>query len=521
MPVPWLLLQAASLPAWQEQVAPKQMTQTVGGVTFVFKSFNWDKKSDDWTFTKGVVVKYDVTTIHADTVKIQQKSQHASATGHVHVDDPTGTIDSNNIEMWWSNESRHGVINDAEVRIGSAHLVVSKMDIRPKIWTMTNVRGTTSRANPPWYEVRSPLVTIYPGKFGKMKRPTLFLMGQRIATFPDHTFNLDPRSEGVGFPSLSFSGGHFGTNWGGGLFVDHSTDLAFSVGAFPQALPSYGVNLTHSFLPDDKVQTILTPLSDFNEPFTEGYLEDIYVTGPNQEDGYLRTLKRSLSLDSYWNIAANGRGPGLFYSKPDEAVYEASGPLGKFGFMSQTRVQTIRQVGEDFETRMSFNDTLGFPAIHLTPNLRTLARVDSDVFIGPNQYGWIRAMAGLAYEPIKQVRLSAGGYKSVDAGQPDFIIDRLVSTQGVSFRADVNLGPTKFSYMTKYDPYLKWFDHEYTISQVIGCFEPFLLYREYPSTYNFGLRLNIGDLTDLITRRNFTRPVTAPSVISPGPDGNP
>ncbi|MDR3690188.1 MAG: LptA/OstA family protein [Fimbriimonas sp.] len=521
MPCLWPLLPSAAMPPIQQTGVPIYSSQSVDGVTFTFRNVLINAKSNVATFTNGVIVKYEETTIHADTVTVDQKGQHASAKGHVHVDDPTGTVDSDNIEVWWNKESRRSVINHGEVRVGSAHLTVDRLDIAPKLWVMLNARGTTSRATPPWYEVRARKVTLFPGKYGKLTRPSLYLFGHLIGTFPDRTFNLDPRSEGLGLPSLAFSNGQFGTNWQGGLFVDHSTDFAFALGAFPGSFPSYGGSLTHTYLPDEKSTTYLTPTSNFGEMFSEGYFESIHVSSPSQEDGNLRYARKSLAFDSNWNVSPTGQRIDLLYDQPAEVVFDLGGPLGKFAYMSQTRLQTIKQLDQNVEARAIVNDALGLPAVKISRDIRTLARIDMKGFLGPRDFAWARLITGLAYEPVKQVRLSAAGYLAADSGRPDYQFDRLASINGCVFRGDFDLGPTKFTFMSKYDPRLGWFDHEYTFSQVVGCFEPFILYREYPNEYAFGLRLSIGNLTDLITRRNFVRPGTTKTVISPGPDGKP
>jgi len=159
--------------------------------------------------------------------------------------------------------------------------------------------------------------------------------------------------------------------------------------------------------------------------------------------------------------------------------------------------------------------------VEIARNLRTLSRIDTDIFLGETNYEWVRGLAGLSYSPIHQLRFSGGAYYSQDSGTPYYPIDPLYSRVGYEARVDFDLGPTKFSYLQKYDDSMKWFDKEYTVSQVVGCFEPYLLYRQNPSDYQLGLRLRLDNLTDLLTQRNFKRAPTTTRVISPLPDGTP
>ncbi len=521
MPLPWLLLHVDTPPAVLQQNIQQTGPETFGDITVTHKSIVGNEQTGVYEITDGTVT-YDLTTIQADHVTIERKTKHAIATGHVHLFDPVGTIEAEKIEIWWGEDIHSGVVSKGTIHVGTASIHFDRVDINPTQWTITKARGTTSKANPPWFEVGSPQVVIYPGKRGKIKRPTLYILGARIITFPDRYFNLDPKSEGLGIPSLRYQPGQgLGVGWAGGILLDRSTNFAFGFGSFPHQRPSYGATVTRSFLPEEKAVTLITPTSDFSERFIAGYLETIHVDSPSQEEGNYRIARKSLAVDSIWNTGAIGRGNGAAFSKAAEAVYEIGGASGKFGYVAQSRIQTIQQIGNPFETRGMLVGAVSMPSATLAPNLRTLARVDSSLFAGSNLYGWTRAIVGLTYQPFKQFRFTGGFYGSVEGGHPDFSIDQLVSKQGMSFRLDLNLGPTKLSYISKYDISRKWFDHEYSLSQVVGCFEPFVLYRQYPAEYAFGLRLNISDLTDLIQKRNFQRPKSKQSVISPMPNGKP
>jgi hypothetical protein len=76
--------------------------------------------------------------------------------------------------------------------------------------------------------------------------------------------------------------------------------------------------------------------------------------------------------------------------------------------------------------------------------------------------------------------------------------------------------------MQKWDRRLGWFDREYTASQVIGCLEPFLLYRKYPQDYNLGIRFRLDEFYDVLRRRDFRRsPPSGKVQVSPAPNGKP
>jgi hypothetical protein len=141
----------------------------------------------------------------------------------------------------------------------------------------------------------------------------------------------------------------------------------------------------------------------------------------------------------------------------------------------------------------------------------TIGRVDTSQFLGKNGFGWVRAFAGLYFEPTPLLRVAGGVVTSKSFGTPDFFFDQLTAERGFHLRADLNLGATQISYLTKYDTRLKWYDREYIISQVAGCFEPFILYRQFPSDYRFGLRLRLDNFYDILQRRNFRRTKKPPT----------
>ncbi len=522
MPASWLLLHTASLLFLGGQGTIPQTQVFPGGVTVTYLSGGWVKATGKWDFDEGVKVEYDLTTITADHVEVESQNQIGSARGHVHLIDPVAAVDAENLELHWAASVRTGHAENAYIQIGSSRLRAKALDITPKLWTLTYVEGTTSRAHPAWYEVRTRKLTIVPGQSGKMVKPELYILGGKIAQFPDRSFNLDQRSEGVTIPGFNYqrqSG--LGVSWGGGFLLNHNTDFAFGVGAFPNARPSLSATASRSFLPDANPMTIITPSSDLGERFFYGFMDNAAVSSPDMEDHYLNRPRSTVAVDTVWNQSLSDRGTSDGFSKGLEGVYETGGLANGYEYLGQLRLQSIRDLGNPFENRAVLVGSTAPKPIFLTPNLRTILRLDSTAYLGNHDFGWVRGFAGLAYMPVKQLRFSAGGFYSTQAGTPDFPIDPLYSTAGYIGRADLILGPTKLSILRKYDVFWKYYDREYTISQDIGCFEPFILYREYPSDYQLGLRLRLDDLTDLLTKRNFSRPAPVEHVISPESPGKP
>ncbi len=67
------------------------------------------------------------------------------------------------------------------------------------------------------------------------------------------------------------------------------------------------------------------------------------------------------------------------------------------------------------------------------------------------------------------------------------------------------MGPTQISYLLKYDRGRGNYDRQYIISQVVGCLEPYVLYRKFPDDYKIGVRLRIDRFLRMLSSREFKR----------------
>jgi len=233
------------------------------------------------------------------------------------------------------------------------------------------------------------------------------------------------------------------------------------------------------------------------------------VRQPGDEVRFLQTERKSISVDSVWNSGVSSSNYSTYISKSIEGVFESGGPVGKpangIGYLAQVRAQDISERGGQFKPRVLLVGSVELPSVSFSSKLKTLARLDGTSYLGSSTYSWGRGIAGVVYEPIPRLRVSGGLFGVTQKGTPQFQFDSPVATRGFQVRADVDLGPTKFSYLTKFDKGLGWFDREYIVSQVAGCFEPFLLYRQFPQTYTLGVRLRLDDFYEILSRTDFAR----------------
>jgi hypothetical protein len=482
------------------------------------------------TFSEGVTATYGPSTVTADRLVVREaeEEQNATATGNVIVTDPDGTIQATSITFTWKDGDKGGIAENVVGNVAGTFFRARRGEITTTKWTFFDVEGTVCRNTPPLFLVRSPRLEFTPGKEGRVERPRVSLLGQRIATLPTQRFNLDPRTRGISLPGFSYKREDgLGVTWSPGVLLDERTSLQGSFASYKGNYPGFSAIASRSLLPPDTLRGPLTPRSDFGDRFEFGYFETVEIKKPDEEFRILTTPRASVSIGSFFNQGVPGRRApeDHRYSKPIEAAYEKSGTLGPAAYLAQARVHLIRNQFTPYTGRTVLSGSAILPPNSVARNVNTHVRADTSLFLGARQFGWVRGTAGLTYQPVRQVRLGAALVQGFEAGRPEFPIDPLYAKGGVNLRADFNLGPTRISYMTKWDREFEWYDREYSLNQVIGCLEAFVLYRQNPQTYRVGLSLRLDQLADLIQRRSSQRtlpaiPATAPTVIS-SPDTDP
>lgn len=526
MPAPWIPVWLAAM-ASLGQVAPQPAqpgpVRVDDELVVTAERTHYDPLTQTYTFSKGVVAVYGFTTVRAERLVIHNApgDQTAEANGNVRLDDPEANLSADNLRFSWKTDARTGHAENAIIHIANVTIRAKRAEMRPEKWDLYDVSGTACRNDPPFLEARTRHISVTPGKDGKAVHPSIYVLGHKLLTLPDRSFNLNPKTEGFNPPAISYRrGSGLGVNFTSGFLLNQQTNLLVAAAAFPDSRPGYGATVTRTFLKADSIDSIVTPASELGERFRNGYLENIQVRTPDQERRSMRNLKRSVAISSVWNQGATATGDDTTYSKPLEAVYELGGGIGDYGYLGQVRAQTIRRNGEAIHARMILSGSAGIAPRSIGKNLDLIGRVDSSLFLGTN-FGWVRGSVGAVYTPIPQIALAAGVFASQEAGSTPFSVDRLYAKNGFVLRADFNLGPTKFSFMQKWDRDLGRFDREYTASQVVGCLEPFVAYRKYPNEYNLGLRFRLDEFYDVLRRRDFKRTKPVKTQVSPQPDGNP
>ena len=501
MAIPWLALPATMA------VISSEIRQDVVDEKLVIE---WKSKTaylpeSKVVFGGGVKATYGVTVLTAETLTIfyGQDGNKGIAEGNVHIDDPEGDIKASRLQFDWVN--RTGEADNVTVDVYPMLMTAQNLKVQPGRWELTNVKIMECGLKPAIYSMWSPSVIIRPGQSTIAKQLSIAILGQKIATLRRHEISLDRKSEGVRLPSVSIRrGAGLGVTWQNGVPLTNSTYTDFRFSAFPRRRPSASLTISRSFLDPDNVQALLTPRSDLSELFNYGYLENINVAAPANEREYLSKERATLSFGSVLNAGVTGRSNRDSISKPWEITAELGGPMGGLPQLHQIRVQDIRQIGREPVTRAVAVSTIKSPVLHVLPELDAGLRADGRWFLslGGKSSGWGRIIGELDWRPADFIHLGAGLALGSNVGDFEFEFDPLPRERTFHVRADLKLGPTRINVLQKFDLRGKdWYDLEFAIYQVAGCFEPYYIYRRTPGTTSFGVRFRVFEAFDRLRDR--------------------
>jgi hypothetical protein len=455
-------------------------------------------------FSEGVVARYGLTVIRSDTLTIlykegsetSQEVTYGKAEGNVTIEDPEGIAKASIIEFDWGNKSGYG--RDLDVTTTGMAVKAREMERLDNKLVFSDVVANPTVNGPVYFSTRE--MTINSNGKGIAKQPSLHLFGKKVLTLPSYRFGKRDDS-GLRLPNISYNRG-FGISWRALLEVDDRTRFLGAVKARKGEGPGINLSLSRSLLPRGEDGTELQPLSDLNERFPAGFFDSVRSTSPKYERASISTRRSSIGIGAAWNQAAVGRLEETEFSKPFELISENGRNWNGLGVYSQLRYQQIHESSSPKVNRLFAGISLLAPDQQITPQLNTHLRVDSTGYLGGKNFSWAQVQAGLVYRPLSNLRIGGAVVQGAEFGTPDFVADRLFSTSGMHWRADIDFGSTVFSYLGKYDFNRgKWYDNEIGLRQVIGSLEPYITYREFPRSFSFGVKLRLDQTIERLTQR--------------------
>ncbi|HTQ10316.1 MAG TPA: hypothetical protein VMI31_09620, partial [Fimbriimonadaceae bacterium] len=325
------------------------------------------------------------------------------------------------------------------------------------------------------------------------------ILGQPLASLPTWSYSFTGAKNSLNLPYPTTRSGDLGVNWTNEFEFGNSTGLYTKYAVFEKSLPFYDATLMQSMLKGVDPESLRTEIGD---RFTFGYFDTAQVRTPRDERAYYSARRFDLGIGTTFGATAQDTSDTTTeINKPVELLGQASGSFGGFGLFGLFRAQQVSVDNGKTVRRLILEQNVLSPNLKLTRSLSLYGRADLAEFTGGSPYGWIRGQAGIVYRPVQPIRLGISYAQAKDHGTPDFAYDAPLSFREVGLRADFDFDTTQLRLLAKYDPVTRqMFDREFYFSRVVGCLEPFVVYRERPHKLFLGIMLPITRAFDKISK---------------------
>ncbi len=451
-------------------------------------------------FEGGVSARFGLTTVHSDSLVLISSDgtaggvSEALAEGAVRLEDPEGRLEADRLEFQWNSGT--GKASGVRVYVGDLFVSAERASLSPGKWELLGVSAEICRGRLPVLSLTSPAATMESANRVILRNLTVRLFGNRIGTLPKYVASSGDSGPGTSIPAIALASGRgVRVRWNGSLDVAHRT-LAFGrLSASLGRTPTISAYLTHSFAPGGASSGFSSPRSDLSERFGDSYLDNVFVSSPQSERARVGSERATVSVGTAWNQGASGNPAGGRVSKPLEFVAESSTTSAGWAVFGQARMQRIGFADQASIERSLITTTVLAPPLWVGSSAYIQLRGDGRSFASDaGDSGWQRAQASLILDLSAAIRLSVGYSVGSQFGEPDFEFDRLARKRTFHMRSDWSEGGTSIGVLAKYDAQSRdWFDHEFRISKTIGCFEPFVGWRESPRRFEFGLNFRSFD----------------------------
>lgn len=494
------------VPIGQQQKPTPQLIQSyANGVTVSADrtSINLEGQAVEWI--GHVLVTFGPTTVTADRLIMHDGGEdpYGEAVGNVKLIDPEGTLTAASLEYHW--KTHFGSARTIIVRVSMLTLMAESADVRPGLWTLRNVGGTGCKLKTPLYFIHTRELQVRPGIGLRAVRPDLSILGHEVVRLPTQstTFGGGGNSIDLPYPTIR-TGSGLGVNWTNQLLLDSMTGLFTKYAVFQRSLPFYNGTLIRSAVSGRDPEPVRTEIGD---RFTFGFFDSVQVRDPKSERLYFSSRRLDFGLSSTFGAdARDTTNSGAKINKPIEALGQASAQVGGFGLFGLFRAQQVQVGGGKRIQRLILEENLLSPSVALGRSFSLFGRLDAAEFTGGNAYGWLRGQAGIVYQPSTALRFGASYTAVRDRGTPDFAYDMPLRFRELGLRADLDFDTTQIRVLLKYDPSQRAvYDREFFFSQVVGCLEPYIVYRERPHKFFLGIKLPISRAFDDLTKAELAR----------------
>lgn len=448
-------------------------------------------------FTEGVVARYDgiVCKANSITLYLEESEGYGIAEGDVELIDVDGTLKASKFVFNWREGT--GSATDATGHAFRFMLSARTATVEPNIWKLEDASFTPCHGEErPLIRVDAKAVEVTSGRNGIARNPSFYLWGRKVLELPSYRFAVGPRRKGLALPNVSLSrNAELGVSWSPTFAIGRSTGASVLAQWFSRSAIGGAIELGYS------PGAYRLPQNTFSERFAFGYFQNVNARSIAEESAFEGEPHLGFSVGAALRQSPPARRSQDLYTAPFDFGFGAGGRVGAVDGSAYARYQRIGRDGGPYLSR----STLGASAL-TTVNLRGAinfyARADAQTFLQPGRdFAWALGTVGVQAE-FKPVRFGLALGKGAEWGSPALAIDPLFSKNHLLARVDLTEGPAKVAFLSKYDLDTKrWFDHEVAWRQVAGCLEPYIVWRKFPNSLNFGLRLRTDELFEAIDRR--------------------
>jgi hypothetical protein len=422
--------------------------------------------------------------------------------GNVVLTDPLGTLHA--ARLRFSTLTHSGFADDIELEVEGLTIKADHVEIVPGKWTLTGTE-VHETSGPVHFKLQTNRTVIRLGDKIILTRVKLSIFGEKFS-HSGATLGLK-RGFGSGeYPTPAYdSVNGFGAHWQPAYRLANNLAINGALGVSERTVPGYSFHLTHTFTSVGENEGLVVAGTDVDRRFGGSYFDTISVTSPQNERQLLAIPQSSLSLGSNYNYQVFDRLGNELFARPFEATLQQSFKLpgGSVGEV-HTAYQNLRLTGSANQTRWYGQGLVDPPLIHLTSDLDFVLRFEGLTYQGANEnYSWLRSESGFTYRPSPNLRLGASAVLAQDFGTPLFQADRLYSKNGLLLRGDYRLGPRRLSTLFALDARSgRWYDSEFMVSQDVGPFRGFAIWRTFPGEFIFGVELRPDSLFNMLSSRS-------------------
>lgn len=481
-----------------QQLPQKPQLEVIDGTLTV----EWNHKRVELNprrlvFSDGVIARYDGTECRAKSLilYLEDAERFGVAEGDVQIIDPDGTVKASKFVFDWRN--RTGSATDLEGQSYRFSVSGREATVTKNQWKLTEAVLSPCSESPPLFQLRARSVEVTDAKRGVARSASLYVRGKKLISLPTYRFYLGPRKEGLALPTVSMNrDGTVGAAWASSIGVARNVGLSTSIQAFPKR--PLGGAFEVGYSPGN----YRLPLSTFSERSPFGFLENVNNASLQSEFDQITAGYMGLSVGAALNQGIPGRQTRDTITAPYELGFGLAGRANLLGYATQARLQRIGLSGGPYRSRLAFAGTVvGLTAVGRATE--AFVRFDNESYLGSgDNYAWLSSTVGISQKVSSGLRVSASYSRTLDVGSPFLQTDMPFTMESVNTRIDLLGKATKVSFLSKYDPRRgRFYDHELSLKQVSGCLEPFVVWRKFPSSLNFGVRLRTDELFEAIDRR--------------------